>query len=280
MRKRFSERHGHKQIRDSFQIESIDDALKNRLWNVVKKSYLDILGNDYGRIALGSKTVFLKKIYDEFFKSHKEVDSVLTYAIDDIKKRFFSFNWFDIYDFLEYLPSTFYDKSYNESFRKIVNEVLEAEMSGYRFIDEYISPIINEIEINSIEEALSSKFHGVNQHFSKALEHLSDRENPDYINSIKESISAVESILNSLAGTTNVALNRAFNKFPIDVDPTLKEAFIKLYSWTSSSDGIRHAITENEIRSSFEEAKFMLVSCSAFVNYAIAKSDLQNTGVR
>jgi len=51
----------------------------------------------------------------------------------------------------------------------------------------------------------------------------------------------------------------------------LKKGFSNLYGYTSSAEGIRHALLE-EAKLNFEDAKFMLVSCSAFVNYLIAKT--------
>jgi hypothetical protein len=50
--------------------------------------------------------------------------------------------------------------------------------------------------------------------------------------------------------------------------PSLKRAFDKLYGYTSDADGIRHALLEED-SVTFEQAKFMLVVCSAFTNCAI-----------
>jgi len=50
----------------------------------------------------------------------------------------------------------------------------------------------------------------------------------------------------------------------------LIKGFSSLYGYTSEADGIRHALLE-EPHVGFDEAKYMLVSCSAFVNYLIAK---------
>lgn len=36
MRRKFSEKYGFKDIRDSLQIEDIDDGLRNRLWNAIQ----------------------------------------------------------------------------------------------------------------------------------------------------------------------------------------------------------------------------------------------------
>ena len=47
----------------------------------------------------------------------------------------------------------------------------------------------------------------------------------------------------------------------------LKNAFSALYGYTSDSGGIRHSLLEDDIDVSMEDAKFMLVSCAAFINY-------------
>jgi len=52
--------------------------------------------------------------------------------------------------------------------------------------------------------------------------------------------------------------------------PALKPAFSNLYGYTSDEGGIRHALLQAEsVR--FEDAKFFLVLCSAFVNFVTAK---------
>ncbi len=55
------------------------------------------------------------------------------------------------------------------------------------------------------------------------------------------------------------------------VHPSLKDAFTKLYAYTSDADGIRHALLE-KTDLDVEDARFMLVACSAFVNYLVAKA--------
>ena len=52
----------------------------------------------------------------------------------------------------------------------------------------------------------------------------------------------------------------------------LKAAFVKLYGYTSDADGIRHAILD-EPNVDFDEAKYMVVVCSAFVNYLASKAN-------
>lgn len=50
--------------------------------------------------------------------------------------------------------------------------------------------------------------------------------------------------------------------------PALRSAFSSLYGYTSDADGIRHALLDAE-RLTKADARFMLVCCSAFVNYVV-----------
>ena len=55
-----------------------------------------------------------------------------------------------------------------------------------------------------------SRFPGVAAHLQQALELYANRENPDYRNSIKESISAVESMARIVSGKPKATLHDAF----------------------------------------------------------------------
>jgi len=73
--------------------------------------------------------------------------------------------------------------------------------------------------------------------------------------------------------TLGDCLNKIKSKRHIKLHPALIEAFKKFYGYTSDAEGIRHPLLE-EPALSYEDAKFMLVSCSAFVNYVITKANL------
>jgi hypothetical protein len=111
----------------------------------------------------------------------------------------------------------------------------------------------------------------VQEHIRAALACLSDRENPNYRNAIKESISAVESVCKLVGGekTLGAALKAIRDK--IQLHPALEKGFNALYGYTSDEGGIRHALlAESTVDST--DARFMLVACSAFVNFIIAKA--------
>lgn len=53
--------------------------------------------------------------------------------------------------------------------------------------------------------------------------------------------------------------------------PALKEAFLKLYGYTSDAQGIRHALVD-EANLSQADARYFLVVCSAFINLLKAQA--------
>jgi len=99
---------------------------------------------------------------------------------------------------------------------------------------------------------------------------LQQNPNPDYRNSIKESISAVESLARKLSKDETGTLGNILKALEKSkkLHPALKSAFSSLYGYTSDADGIRHALL-GESNLSKADARFMLICCSAFINYAI-----------
>ena len=57
----------------------------------------------------------------------------------------------------------------------------------------------------------------------------------------------------------------------VGLHPALKKGFSSIYGYTSDEGGIRHAMIDDN-PCEFDDAKYMLVSCSAFVNYLIMKA--------
>jgi hypothetical protein len=158
-----------------------------------------------------------------------------------------------------------------------INKILERELSAYRSINCQLVPISNESEIESIQLASKNSsslgIAGVDEHLNTALRLLGKKPEPDYRNSIKESISALEGLCKVIAGEKSGGLDKALNKLSglLPIHSALKTGFLNLYGYSSDEDGIRHPILENN-SVGFAEAKFMLVACSAAINFIIDKS--------
>lgn len=276
----FSQRIGRKEIRKVFQIESIDRDLENLLWNNILTDFIE-------EIDLGFATRFkdpyfdkediFKDIWINFFKQRiDEIPSDYKGNISDngfteyIKMWFFKVEWYEKYDLIEFLSTI--SSIVHIDFVEKVNSNLKQELAGYSIIDNKITPIISECEIQSIESTLRnvSKYDSVETHISQAIKLLSDRKNPDYRNSVKESISAVEAYCRILINNEKATLGQAIKKLESKskLHEAMKSAFSLLYGYTSDSGGIRHSLTENDTEITIDDAKFMLVSCSAFINYS------------
>jgi len=224
-------------------------------------------------------------IYSYWFNLFKEpTDTIPLKTVDAIKhirSFFFRCEWHTIYSFIEETLEN-YPEQYTvkeEIFIALINQLLEKENSAYRIVNNQIIEITSEQEIQSIEDALenTNQYSGIQQHLNQALKLMSDRQKPDYRNSIKESISAVESICKIVTNDEKTTLGKALkvieDKFGLH--PALKSSLSQLYGYTSDGDGIRHAMLE-ESNLSYIDAKFMLVACTNFINYLIEKTKTQN----
>jgi len=137
---------------------------------------------------------------------------------------------------------------------------------AYRIIDYKIVEVTSEEEIKAIETALKCG-NSIKTHLSNALGLLAIKPEGDYRNSIKESISAVEAYTREITGEKVLNLGK-LEEAGITLPSTLRNAFNNLYGYTNDkTTGIRHALMDDTNAPSAEEAIFMLVSCSAFINY-------------
>ena len=143
----------------------------------------------------------------------------------------------------------------------MVNGFLESENAAYRFVDSEVIEITDKQEIAAIEDAISSNIRSISEHSRRALELLSDRKSPDYRNSIKESISAVEAAARLSASKDKATLGDCIKAIDDKhgLHPALKEAFLKLYGFTSDSGGIRHAMTETGFKPTYADANLCLL---------------------
>jgi len=276
---KFSERQGITKVKDIVQLNSMDDDLRNSLWNIFYKVVLNKIVMDSAQVI--RRTNYWSDIQNLWFKFYKEPIDTIPALKDDviyfIKKEFYNYKWYQVYDFIEYFIKSLLPHS-NSVLIWELDQVLKNECSAYRVINNEFVPISDEEQLKTIQEVLdytsTGKLKGVNIHIKSALTHLSDKTSPDYRNSIKESISAIESLSQIISGKPNATLGNALNslKSKIKIHPALEKGFSQLYGYTSESDGIRHALLEEHSLDQ-EDAIYMLISCSSFINYLMVKAN-------
>lgn len=248
-------------------------TLRDRIWaSFYKKEYDYYDTMEYTNYTTGIEDMMIELGVQYEFPSNNIIkksnaDKLYKYVVQ-------AGIWFRIYDFIEkYLKI-----KEQEAAKEITiefNKILEEEVAPYRILDEIVVPIINEGELASIEQAIHTEYDSVSMHLKKALELFSDRQNSDYENSVKESISAVEAMCNIIVKNdgANATLGNSIKKLKecgVVIHPAMENAFKQLYGYASDSGGIRHGAMEF-VNVPSEDAKFMLITCSAFINYLMEK---------
>ncbi|WP_394222304.1 AbiJ-NTD4 domain-containing protein [Alteromonas gracilis] len=264
---KFSQRIGISPIESGLQTESMSSDLRTTLWNILDLKVWS--ASDFKSSLRGKPTIlfFGKSLWLGYFKWPIDDMPINPVAImKTIRQHFFEGQWYEVYEFIEFVLNS---PVSSDELVDNLNLVLERELSGFRIIDSMLVQVTDDAEIESLQEALSeSPFKGAQSHMKSAVQHLSRRENPDYRNSIKEAISAVESVAKEITGDSKATLGKALTKLERNkkLHPALKDAFSAMYGYTNDEGGIRHAmLDEPELTAS--DAKFFTVSCASFINY-------------
>ncbi|MDR3713541.1 MAG: hypothetical protein P4L51_12040 [Puia sp.] len=168
----FSQRIGLKPSMKTLQIGSIDDDLRIGLWNVYASDLIQKISRyrDPVKSALDRYFEYLWKEYYKFPVDTRSGDHVEDFGI--VRKKYFEYEWSEVYDFIEFNSQWEIARLTNIDIffiREEFNKVMEREFAGYRFIDDKITAISNQVEMDSVKEALrtgkglfQSKHAGVN----------------------------------------------------------------------------------------------------------------------
>ncbi len=280
---RFSEREGYKPVRAVIQVESADHDLRNSLWNAIDEFMLERM-HDWP-----SCQEIIRNIWGNLYKLRFDEQPREPFQFADfLQKKLFNGPWYEVYDFIEFVIQHYKlppmrDEAGTQAvtFTEACNYILERECSAWRIVGDRVTRITSEEEIAAVEaaESLSGEYAPVSRHIQQAVALLSIRQRPGYRNAMKEAISSVEAMCQIVTGDEKAELGQALKKLGtsgILIHGAARDAFSKLYGYTSDAEGIRHALIEPRTVD-FDDAKFMLVACSAFVNLLKARADQAHT---
>ena len=111
---------------------------------------------------------------------------------------------------------------------------------------------------------------GAKTHLRSAAEAINEQR---YADAVRESIHAVESVARTIdpeAGKTLGPALKSLEKEGVLNHRALKEAFSKLYGYTSDENGIRHALLEEGAADvDLDDAVFMFGACASFAAYLV-----------
>ncbi|HEX7319983.1 MAG TPA: hypothetical protein VF399_06490 [bacterium] len=272
----FSEKYGYKKV-PMLAKDEMPLVRKNKILNLIYKFlYKDIIDDWFvdDQFSNSPALLFAKFVWTDFFNGNLfEVDTYKARQIvAKISKLATRLKWYEVYDYIEFILKNHPDKAEMKYFKKDILYLFKKEKIPLTIISNNICPseLDNLEENREIEKALSisDKYKPVKGCLTKALDLFSKRPKPDYANSIKESISAVDVLAQIILGKKG-SLGKLINS--LKIHPALKRSFSNLYGWTSDDAGIRHPKNKEPISCGEPEARYMLVTCSAFINYAIIK---------
>ena len=187
---------------------------------------------------------------------------------------------------IEMLESIINDQEIQDDFAKSIRDLFETHSAAYwldmsRFPYRFIprtSKEQGEAARQAIETVEQSGIAtGAATHLRKAVDHLNAGR---YAESISDSIHAVESVARVIDPKANKKLSLALDSLEtagLLNHPALKDAFNKLYGYTSDENGIRHALLDKEAANvGLDEAMFMFGACASFTGYLVNRHQKAN----
>lgn len=277
----FSKRSGIEKAKP-VQRSEMDERLRVGLWNALYADYfskMQVSAQDKGFSDNKSKAMAYRIWMGVLYRPVDEIPQNVPEFVRHVKEEFLNAAWNRTYDIIEFVARKDSDSTHRKEFTSLCNNILEEERSAYRFVGNDLSDITSELEIASIETALSVGCAPSRQLFRKALKEYSDRDNPDFANSIKDSVSAVESLCKVIANDGSKTLPESLKKVgeQLDVHPALLSSLNALYGYRNVRPGVGHGST-GTISEGHDEALFFLVSCSGWINYLSMQA--QKNGIK
>ena len=251
----------------------MDTALRNSIWNVFDRQVWSKEGFLHNQGNIPHIEHITRTMWDHLYKLPMDSrpkwfhTGGTTEMMQQIRQRFYEGSWSDVYDFVEFMVTLLSDR--RPELVPELNYVLQRELAGYRIVSGVVADITSPHEVQALEEVIDdTRFGGTAAHLQRALELFSHRQQPDYRNSIKESILAVESMARVVADSEKATLADALKALEKSkkLHTALKDGFGKLYGYVNDEQGIRHAMLE-EPNLTAADARYFLLSCTSFVNY-------------
>lgn len=273
MKNSFSKRH-LKIEKPIIDLNSVYRPLRTSLWN----SYVNYMIENWKyqweqNNQWKEKELFFdfhKRVWDEVLELSR-MDWTLNSCVAVLESEFENRSWAELFDLIEEMLS--FNPSYPAEIWEVdMNRRLENHNSAFMLRELKFVPRFDAVELEAIngfaEDVIGTTHERIIEHQREALKQLGP--NGSVRLSIKESISIVEAVARPLAdGETT--LGKALKKLKKDSTghTLLSEQHEKFYTFSNGKEGIRHSLMDDQTVTT-DEAKYFLVTCSAFARYLLA----------
>ena len=298
----FSQRYGYEPLPESMRLGELSDDLRREIWNAIRESFLEksltanhTFPSQVHRFIRGILGKLLRRPEDEIGNHYSSVSK-------EFKKVVLEGRFDSVLDLVEMTintghtqnPSTNYEAVYKravdnyildriydrDELAQHIKSLFNQHASAYGLDTSkrpfQFSPRSNKEQGDATQQAIETiregRMDGAATHLRQAAEHINARR---YADSIKDSIHAVESVARLISPKPDKILGPALDsleKAGLLKHPALKEAFKKLYGYTSDEQGIRHALLDKDAPDvGLDEAIFMFGACASFAAYLVNK---------
>lgn len=287
----FSERYSYEPLPQPMRLEEISDDLRREIWNTTRELFRSTQKNPSSWVStcfFESEIRFIEQVLGKFLKKPEdEIDTSYTGALDHFKTLILESPFNVVLDLIEAIANHEPHESMYEHWRGDLTKLfsvrikilfdkhaasywLDVSRRPYHFF-----PRSNREQGEATQEAMNTlrkaDMEGASTHLRQAKEQIKARQ---FAKSIADSIHAVESVARQIdpkSQTLSPALN-SLEKAGLIKHPALKDAFSKLYGYTSDEQGIRHAlINKGSADVGVDEAVFMFGACASFAAYLVNK---------
>ncbi len=267
----FSVAYGYKQLPQQLQLGELSCEARIGFWNAFYEEFIYAENIRLIQVIFDAHLHHFNGAMDEF----PGIDYIPDLAYENYcmsyKPHFIEGTFNEIFDTLLFLMR---HQRCPKDFKTSISAVFERCQLAYS-LDLADGPTIypattreqGQSIVDAVQELNAAGLGGARQHLIEASTLINQGH---WANSIKESISAVESVAREIApGTRNLgsALNQLGHRGMFEY-ASLRNGLEKLYEYTNEKGGITHArLNEDTSNVGQDEAVFMLGACASFASY-------------
>ena len=273
----FSQRQGYESMPEPMRLEEISDALRREIWNETRR-LLQSMHDDSYYLFYGRGRQFVERVLGRLLKRPEDEIDIRSNSVFDVFKKIILGYKFNV--FLDLIEFCLYEDFILEfEFAQKISAIFDVHTAAY-WLDLSCFPYKffprsdkaqGEATRSAIKTLRESDMEGASAHLRQAAIHINTGQ---FADSIADSIHAVESVastINPKTKTLGPALD-SLQKRGLLKHPALKEAFSKLYGYTSDEQGIRHSLLDKPSPDvDLDEAMFMFGACASFAAYLVNK---------
>ena len=111
----------------------MNEPLRNGVWSLLKVYCWD--HHEHYPLRSDTLRILCEELWFTYFKKPlDELSNDWFNVFGELRKYFFGCEWFEVYDFIEFVGNKYARYKFKERFMKSCNRLLEEEISAYRFV--------------------------------------------------------------------------------------------------------------------------------------------------